>query len=222
MKDGKLIAVIPVRKGSQRIPGKNLKPFSNTTLLEIKINQLKKIDAIDEIIVNSDWDEALEIAKKLNVSFHKRDLYYSSSSINGSEFYKHLAICTSDKYKYIMYAPVTSPLIKNITVNNVIKKYFSNNNEHTSIVTVSLLKQFLWKDNNPLNYNLSNTPRSQDLPAIYSLNHAIVINLRSYWINEKSLVCKNPILFEIDEMESIDIDNPIDFEIAEFLYKKYY
>ena len=125
MKDGKLIAVIPVRKGSQRIPFKNLKKFYNTTLLEIKINQLKRIKLIDEIIVNSDWDEAIEIAKNMNVLTHKRTDYYSSSAISANEFYKHIAESTSSNYKYIMYAPPTSPLIKDLTIYNMINTYFT-------------------------------------------------------------------------------------------------
>ena len=102
MKEGKLAAIITVRKGSQRIPKKNLKSFCNSTLLDIKIDQLKTIKIIDEIIVNSDWDEALEIARKKNVSTFKREEYFSSSTINGSIFHKHIAENTPEKYKYIM------------------------------------------------------------------------------------------------------------------------
>jgi CMP-N,N'-diacetyllegionaminic acid synthase len=221
-KDGKLIAVIPVRKGSQRIPFKNLKKFYNTTLLEIKINQLKRIKIIDAIIVNSDWDEVIEIAKKMNVLTHKRSDYYSSSTISANEFYKHIAECTPSDYKYIMYAPPTSPLIKDSTIINMINTYFNNIEINDSIVSTSLIKSFLWKNNKPINYVLNKVPRTQDLPEIYELNHAIVINNREYWIKEGKLIGIKTILYKIDTIESIDIDNPIDFEIAEFLYSKYF
>ena len=69
----KLVAVVPVRKGSQRVKNKNLKKFSDTNLLTFKIETLKKVKRIDKIIVNTDSDEAVEIAKKLNVDFKKRD-----------------------------------------------------------------------------------------------------------------------------------------------------
>ena len=221
MKDGKLIAVIPVRKGSERIPHKNLIKFANSSLLEIKINQLKKINIIDEIVVNSDWDEALELAKKLNVSTYKRLPEFASSNTKACDFYKNLAECTSDEFKYIIYTPPTSPLIKINTIENVINKYFNNLETNDSIVTTSLVKSYLWRNNKPLNYELNNTPKSQDLPEIHELNHAIVINTRQYWIDNKSLVGQNPILYNIDDIESIDIDYPIDFEIAEYLYEKY-
>ena len=60
----KITAVIPIRKGSQRVVGKNLRSFAGSNLLEIKIENLKKVKSIDEIIVNTDSEEAIEIAKK--------------------------------------------------------------------------------------------------------------------------------------------------------------
>jgi len=222
MKNGKLIAIIPVRKNSERIKYKNLKKFGDSSILEIKIKQLKKISLIDDIIVNSDWNEALELAHKLEVKTYKRDPIFASSNTTASDFYKNLAETLSNEYKYVMYAPPTSPLLKNETITNVIKYYFNNINTNDSIVTASNIKKFLWKDNQPINYDIYNVPKSQDLPNIYALNHAIVINSRDFWINNKSLVGKNPIIYKISDIESIDIDDPIDFEIAEFLYLKYY
>ena len=65
MKKKKLTALVPVRKGSQRVKDKNIKNFGGTSLLELKIKNLKKISLIDEIIVNSDSDDMLDIGKKL-------------------------------------------------------------------------------------------------------------------------------------------------------------
>ena len=62
----KITAVIPVRKGSVRVRDKNIKPFANTTLLELKIKQLKNINLIDKIIVSSDCNKMLEIASKIS------------------------------------------------------------------------------------------------------------------------------------------------------------
>ena len=61
MKKDKLTAVIPVRKGSQRVKNKNLKPFADSTLLDIKIETLKKVIGLDEIVVSSDSQEMLDI-----------------------------------------------------------------------------------------------------------------------------------------------------------------
>ena len=87
----KLTAIIPVRAGSQRVKNKNLKPFAGTTLLEIKIETLKKVQGIDEIIVSSDSDEMLTIAEKHNVSTHKRDEHFASNIVNNSDFMQNLS-----------------------------------------------------------------------------------------------------------------------------------
>ena len=69
----KLVAVVPIRKGSQRVKHKNFRPFAGKNLLIHKIRMLKKLDFIDEIIINTDSDKAISIAKKMDVKYFKRD-----------------------------------------------------------------------------------------------------------------------------------------------------
>ena len=60
----KITAVIPIRKGSQRVPDKNLRPFADTTLMEFKINTLLQVPELTSIIVNTDSDDALRIVNQ--------------------------------------------------------------------------------------------------------------------------------------------------------------
>lgn len=212
-------AIIPVRKGSQRVINKNIKPFANSNLLEIKINQLKRINKLDGIIVNSDDDEMLEIARKLGVETVKRDSYFASSTVPINEVYVDLAEhCNSD---IILLADVTNPLIKDETVELAIDKYFENINNFDSVNTVNTVKMFLWKDGSPLNYTEENKPRSQDLPDIFAINSAINVLSKETMLKRKAFVGFKPYLLPVDNLEGLDIDEQIDFEIAEFLYKKW-
>ena len=84
-----LVAVVPARKGSQRVKNKNFKSFCGKSLLIRKIEVLKKIKQINEIIINTDSDEAIKIAKDLGVSFKKREIvsrkkYYTMLSEKGN------------------------------------------------------------------------------------------------------------------------------------------
>ena len=118
-----ITAIIPVRKGSQRVKNKNKKKFANSSLLEIKIKQLlelQKRNKIAEIIVSSDDQEMLDIAKKLGAIAHNRTEYYASSKATNSEFFENLAK-TVGKEHWIMYSPVTSPLISIKTYNEILK-----------------------------------------------------------------------------------------------------
>ncbi len=86
----KLTAIVPVRKGSQRIKNKNFKPFAGKNLLRIKLEILKKIDIIDSIVVNSDSEEALAMADEFGVEQFRREGYYASSECNNSDFFQIL------------------------------------------------------------------------------------------------------------------------------------
>ena len=85
-----ITAVVPVRKGSVRVKNKNLKPFAGKTLLQIKIEQLKQVSLIDNIVVSSDCDDMLALAAALGGDTHRRDDYFASSAATNSEFFENL------------------------------------------------------------------------------------------------------------------------------------
>ena len=212
-------ALIAVRSGSMRVQNKNLRSFAGSSLLEVKINQLKRIKSLDGIIVNSNDDAMLKIAQDNGCEIVKRDPYYASNSVSMSEVYKNMAEnCDCD---VIVYANCTNPLIKDETIMQAIDA-FKFMDGYDSLNTAHLIKEFLFLDNKPVNYDLLNQPRSQDLPDYYALNFAINIISRENMILCKNVVGKNPWIYGIDQTEATDIDNPIDFEFAEFVYKKLY
>tara|TARA_B110000858_G_C17765401_1_gene456765 strand:+ start:717 stop:1388 length:672 start_codon:yes stop_codon:yes gene_type:complete len=215
----KLIAIIPIRKGSQRVKHKNFKPFGGKNLLIHKIEILKKLDFIDEIIVNTDSDKAISIAKKLGVKYFKRDAYFASSQCVNSEFWKNVADNT--KSEFIMFANCTSPLIKLSTYKDIISlsKKFIEKNKFDSINTVTEVKEFLFKDNKPINFKLNKAPNSQNLPNIVKLNFAINILKTKQMSSGKSLIGKKPYLYKLNEIEGLDINTEYEFSFAEFLYK---
>jgi len=214
MKKNKLTAVIPVRKGSQRVKNKNLKPFAGSTLLDIKIETLKKVIGLDEIVVTSDSQEMLDIARKHNVTAHKREDYYASSEVNNSDFMVNLT--TAVDSEYIMYSPCTSPLLSNETISECISKFRAG---AQNIVTVTSQKHHMWLDGKPLNYNPSESPNSQDLPDIYSVNYGCCIISCEDLHEFRNVVTNNPTFHVTDEIESIDIDTEFDFMMAEFVYR---
>ena len=212
-----LKALIPVRSGSKRVANKNIRPFAGGNLLEVKIKQLQRIKELDGIVVNSNDDEMLAIARDLGCEAVKRDEYYAGDNVT-NEMYKNIAEnCKSD---IIMYTNVTSPMIEDATISKLIQCYHDNCNEYDSVNTAHYLKEFMWLHGKPMNYDLDNTPKSQDLPNIMALNFAINLIDRQRLIDISHYVGKKPYLYVIDRVEAIDIDDMIDFEFAEFMYKK--
>ena len=211
-------ALIPVRAGSQRVKNKNIKPFAGSSLLEIKVKQLLRIKELDGVIVNSESDEMLDIAKSLGAETFKRDEYFASSTVSINEVYKNIAETT--QADIIVYANATNPLLKNESVSSAINAFLNKDLKYDTLNSVHLIKEFMWLDGKPINYDLNNMPKSQNLPNIYALNFALNIFERQYAIDNASIVGKYPLLFELDAVEATDIDNEIDFDFAEFMYKR--
>lgn len=211
-----ITAVVAVRAGSQRVKNKNIRPFGNTNLLEMKLQLLKEVKLIDEIIVNSDCDKMLSIAKNYGVKAHKREDYYASSEATNSEFHGHIGEVTNSDT--IFLAPVCSPFVTVESHELAIKYYLENH--YDSVTSVSDVKNHLWLDGNPLNYDLRNVPNSQDLPEIVKLTYGITIVDREIMRREKRVVGNNPGFYKLDEIESVDIDTEFDFFIAEQIYKR--
>ena len=213
-------AVIPVRAGSQRVKNKNLREFNEKNLLVYKIEKLKKVKGLSGIIVNTDSEEAIEIAKKYEVNFWKRDGYYASSKCLNSDFWQHIADTTDSDH--IMFTNSTNPLVKIDTYNSVIEKYNLMKAEFDSINTVSDEKHFLYLKNKPINFDPKVAPNSQNLPEIVKLNFAINIIEKKLMFKKKSVIGDNPLFHKLNEIEGVDIDTMLDFEFAEFLHKKYF
>lgn len=215
----KITAVIPIRKGSQRVPDKNFKDFyKGKSLLELKIESLKEIELIDEIVVNTDSELAIDIAKRLGVSYYRRDDYYASSQCSQSEFFKNLAETTDTDI--IIHAPCTSPLINKQSIIDAINRF--NISENDSCNSVGLVKEYLWNNGKPLNYTIEGgkVPNSQDLPDVVKLTFGFGIIYKDTMIERENIVGQNPLFYTVDEIEETDIDTKIDFEFAKYLYKK--
>lgn len=212
-------ALIAARSGSVRVKNKNIRPFAGSTLLEIKINQLKRLNIFDDIVVNSNDGEILSIAKKYGVSIICRDSYYASNTVSMSEVYKNMAE-NMGECDAIAYINCTNPLIKDQTIINLVNFYKAHYNEFDSVNSAHHIKEFMFLDNKPINYDLQHQPRSQDLPDILALNFAVSVLSKEKMIACKNVVGEKPFIYPIDEVEATDIDNQIDFDFAEFVYRQ--
>ena len=215
----KITVVVPIRKGSQRILNKNFKPFAEKNLLAIKLDTLTKINVIDEIIINTDSELALEIADEYGVGKFKRDPYFATSECNNSEFFQNMAQTTETDY--LIYSPCTAPLVKETTYYDFINRFINCvESGFDSLITVTELKHHMWLDGKPINYDPHDSPNTQNLPDILKLTYSISMIIRDVMIECRNVVGKKPMFYRIDDLEGIDVDNQVDFDFAEFVYKR--
>jgi CMP-N,N'-diacetyllegionaminic acid synthase len=213
----KIVAMIPVRKGSIRVPGKNTRPFVNTTLLDLKLKVLSGISLLDEIVVSTDCEQCMKIAAKHNVSIHRRDPYFAGSYVTNDLHWRHIAEITPGDVVFM--AQVTSPFVRRSTFLSALNLFISSSEMFNSLSSVSLEKKFLWKDGLPVNYDFNKTPKSQDLPDIFSLNFAISIVDQQEMILRGNVVGSRPYFMQLEKIQSVDIDDESDFMVAEALYR---
>jgi len=214
MKD--IAGLIACRGGSVRVPNKNIKKFGDSSLLEIKIKQLLQV--IPQVYVSSDSESILEIADKSGAIPILRDPKYATSEVSINEVYAE--VTKPIPHEHILFAHVTSPLIKTSTIQHCVNQYNDLPESYDSVCTVQLLKKFIWYKGKSINYNSNKMPRSQDLPDYHMIAFAINILPKKLLLNLKNIVTSNYFPIELDEIEAMDIDNKIEFELAEYLYTK--
>lgn len=212
--------VITVRQGSERVKNKNLKKFSKKNLLIYKIETLLKVKSIKKIIINTDSQEAIKIAKNFGIDYHLRDPYYASSQCPNNEFWGHIADNT--KTNYILFTHCTNPMIKESTYEDVINLFVNKKNEYDSFNSVSEVKEFLILNKKPINFDFNKAPNSQNLPDVIKLNFAINILPTKLMKKKESLIGDKPYFYKLKDEEGTDINSKNDFEFAEFLFKKKY
>lgn len=213
----KIVGVVAVRSGSLRVSNKNIRPFGGSNILEVKLRQLKRISRLDEVYVNSNDDDMLKIAKDCGCIGVKRDEYFATNEVPMREVYENIALnCNGD---VVVYANATNPLLKDETIIKGIE-LFEQNPEFNSLNSAHQIKEFLFFNNKPQNFTLEKFPRSQDLPNYLALNFSVSIISRENMIKYRHIIGDNPYIYTIDNIEGTDIDDMIDFEFSEFLYKK--
>lgn len=195
---------------------KSVRPFAGTTLLDIKIKQLKKVGYFDEIVVNTNSEIAIEIAQKHSVSYYKRETKLIPSQPTASDFFCMLADSVSTDI--FVYAAITSPFLRIETIKKCIDHFLREKN-CDSVASVNPVKKHLWLDGKPINFNHNDQPNSRDLPDIYAVNFGIAVIQKNLLLKHRNIIGINPKLIPLYDMEGINVESEIEFSFAEYLYK---
>lgn len=216
---------LPCRKGSERVPKKNIKPFAQFQhgLIEIKLKQLITAQHIHQIYLSTNDEEILDYAASLNDSkivLHKRTEELSSSQTSTDQLVAHALDLIQQGE--ILWTHVTSPFLTASIYDQIIETYLKEKqNGYDSLMTTNLIHGFLWNQNGPINYDRQQEkwPRTQTLEPIHEINSAIFLaNAKTY----KSLddrIGNNPFLYPLDKIQGFDIDWEDDFQIAQAILK---
>lgn len=211
-------AIIVCRKGSVRVPSKNLLPIGNETVLSRKIRQLKNCKYIDRVIVGSDDEKMLKIAKENGAEAVLRpDFYCDEKVASANDMIANMMDLISTDI--VVWAHCTNPMISSNTYDNAIMTYFNNIEKYDSLLSVVELKEHLWKDNKPFNYNpyaKRHTP-ARELPPMYMQDGGIFIQSWKQMKENHYFFGKSPFLFVVPPEEFLDINDMRDYLLAKTL-----
>ena len=212
----KTVALVPIKLGSKRIPGKNIKPFFDGTPL---MHFIQKVcldsDRIDETYIYCS-DEKVQDYILPGVKFLKRPEYLNGDNINANDFIREfMKSVDADIY---VNAHTTSPFAKVETINACIDKVASG--EYDSAFCAESIKAFMWEDGKPINFDPDHFPRTQDLPLIFAETSIAYVFTKETFNKYKRRVGIKPYIHEVGKIEAIDIDYPEDFDIANAIYKE--
>lgn len=209
-----ITAIIPVREGSRRLKNKNIAPFAGTNLLINKINQLKQVPEITNIVVSSDSDLMLQMAKSQGVMTHKRAPEYCDEKTKTfGEVVAH--VCENVPGDHILWATCTAPLVFPKHYKEAIGLYLNMPEEFDSLVSMEVFRRYLWDDNGPVNYELGvkHVP-SQQLPPLYFVTDGILLAPREKMIEWKYFHGPHPYRYILDKRTSVDVDDGLDLACA--------
>jgi N-acylneuraminate cytidylyltransferase len=195
----KIKALLFMKGHSERVPKKNIKPFCGRPLLHWILETLTLCRYIDEIVLNTDDLEIARLAKEhFEVTIHMRpDYLLTITSNEASQIMAYDLSITEGEH--FLQTHSTNPLLKPETVDLAVEKYFDNLEKHDSLFSVTpLQKRFYWQNGQ-------------------AINHDPLHMIKRIFKKTGSRLGQNPLMFPIDPYESVDIDEPIDFAIAEAL-----
>ena len=210
----KVLAIIPARGGSKGIPRKNMINFLGKPLIQWSINAALNSSIITDVIVSSDDDEILELAKKhTQVKTIKRPKELAEDNSRTEPVLVHALKNIKDvKYDYLILLQPTSPLRKAIDIDEAFNKLIIE--KANSLISVCSIEHHPFKSfkisekgflQGIINNDYPFIPR-QKLPKTYRANGAIYIIKVKDFLKEKSLLTNKTTFFAMSKEKSLDID----------------
>ena len=216
----KIVALVPMRHDSKRVPGKNYRLMNGKPLYAYIIETLLSVPEISQVVVDTDSAPVMEgLAQnypQVKVLLRPDDLRSDATPTN--EILLHdTAQVEADLY---LQSHSTNPLLKAGTISKAIQELRSSYPEYDSLFSVTRWQTRLWDAlGRAVNHNPAILLRTQDLPPIYEENSCLYLFTRETLVSRRNRLGERPIMFEMDAREATDIDEELDFVIAESLIK---
>jgi CMP-N-acetylneuraminic acid synthetase len=217
----KIFALVPMRHHSERVPGKNYRKMAGKPLFHHILNTLQKVDRLSGILVDTDSSVILEGLEQNFPDVHvlSRPEHLRGDTVPMNEILIHdTGVIEADFY---LQTHSTNPLLHPETISSAIHEFFNSLPGCDSLFGVTRLQTRLWDQlGRPVNHNPNILLRTQDLPPIYQENSSLYIFSRQTLLSRRNRIGERPMMFEVPAVEAWDIDEELDFTVAETLFRQ--
>ena len=217
----KLVAFVPMRHHSQRVPGKNYRLLAGKPLFHHIVETLLAVPEIAEILVDTDSEPVMDGLRQYfpQVTALPRPEHLRADDIPMNDILIHdTAQVQADFY---LQTHSTNPLLQPETISRAIQSLMTNYPTYDSLFSVTRLQTRLYDQHGvAINHDPMVLIQTQDLPPVYEENSCLYIFTRENLIKRHHRIGEKPLMFEIAAAEAWDIDEELDFAITDFLLRR--
>lgn len=221
MKNTTLIALVPMRHHSQRVPGKNYRLLAGKPLYQHIVETLLSVPEIQQIVVDTDSESVMD---GLRTNFPQVKIIDRPEPLRADDVpMNDILIHDTGLYPADFYLQThsTNPLLKPETVSSAIQRFLADYPARDSLFSVTRWQTRLYDQHGKaINHDPAVLIQTQDLPPVYEENSCLYIFTRQNLLKRHHRIGATPLLFEIDGDEAWDIDEELDFAICDFLLKR--
>ncbi|MCK4976807.1 MAG: acylneuraminate cytidylyltransferase family protein [Anaerolineales bacterium] len=217
----RIIALVPMRHHSQRVPGKNYRQLAGKPLYQHIIGTLLRCPEIDEVVVDTDSAPVMDGLRENfpQVRILERPERLQADAIPMNEILTHDT--SQVEADFYLQTHSTNPLLRAETISRAIQALLVSYPAYDSLFSVTRVQTRLWDQlGRPINHNPAILIQTQDLPPVFEENSCIYIFTRDRLLARRNRLGERPMMFEIDASEAWDIDENLDFSIVEYLMKQ--
>ncbi len=210
----KAVALIPIKLNSQRLPHKNILPIAGHPLCWHLCNTLNQVKGLDEVYVYCS-DPAVQQYIPGETKFLQRPAWLDGDLVKGFDIYREF-IQTVDADVYVL-AHTTSPFIRVESCQTALDHILSGEND--SAFSAERIQTFAWYQGKPINYDLNDVPRTQDMEPIWVETSAFFMFRKEIFTVHHRRIGFRPYIQEVSGIEAVDIDEKKDYDMACMLAK---
>ena len=218
MTNKKIIALLPMKANSERVKGKNFKEFNGKPLFKWILDTLLAVEEIDQVVINTDAryilaENGLVDSDRVLIRDRKAEICGDLVSMN-EIIADDLENTTADTY---LMTHTTNPLLSAKTIKSCTKIFVEQQHkkESDSLFTVDKIQtRFYNVDGSAVNHDPDNLVRTQDLEPWFEENSNLYIFTKNSFVKTNARIGSKPAMFVNPKFESIDIDEPEDWDMA--------